>query len=135
MKIERFEDIEAWQLGRKLTKQVYVLTRNEPFSQDYALRDQIQRASGSIMHNIAEGFDSGSNLEFVRFLGYAKRSCTEIQSQLYVAIDQGYVSTEEFNTMYEMAEAARGKIAGFVKYLLEFEKKRNASKKSENRER
>ena len=81
--------------------------------------------------HIAEGFDSGSNLEFVRFLGYAKRSCTEIQSQLYIAIDQGYVSTEEFNTMYEMAETTRGKIAGFVKYLLEFEKKRKASKKSE----
>jgi four helix bundle protein len=101
MKIERFEDIEAWQLARKLTKQVYVLTCKEPFSRDYGLRDQIQRASGSVMHNIAEGFDSGSNLEFVRFLGYAKRSCTEIQSQLYIAIDQKYVSTEEFNTMYD----------------------------------
>lgn len=83
------------------------------------------------MHNIAEGFDSGSHLEFVRFFGYAKRLCTEIQSQLYIALDQGYVSAETFNTMYEMAETNRGKIAGFVKYLLEFEKKRKASRKSE----
>ncbi len=83
------------------------------------------------MHNIAEEFDSGSNLEFARFLGYAKRSCTEVQSQLYIATDQGYVSAEKFNTMYEMAEITRGKIAGFIKYLLEFEKKRKASKKPE----
>ena len=131
MKIERFEDVEAWQLGRKLTKRLYALMGDEPFSRDYALRDQIRRASGSIMHNIAEGFDSGSNLEFARFLGYAKRSCTEVQSQLYIALDQGYVSKEDFSALYEMAETPRGKIAGFVKYLLEFEKKRKAFKKSE----
>jgi len=83
------------------------------------------------MHNIAEGFDSGSNLEFVRFLGYAKRSCTEVQSQLYIAFDQEYVSKEEFDTLYEMAEITRSKTAGFVKYLLDFEKKRKVSRKSE----
>ena len=131
MKIERFEDITGWQLGRELTKNIYSLVRNTGFSRDYGLKDQIQRASGSIMHNIAEGFDSGSNLEFVRFLGYAKRSCTEVQSQLYIALDQEYVSKEQFDTLYEMAEIARSKIAGFIKYLLEFEKKRKASRKSE----
>ncbi len=83
------------------------------------------------MHNIAEGFDSGSNLEFTRFLGYAKRSCTEVQSQLYIALDQAYVSQEVFSALYEMAGTTRGKIAGFVKYLLDFEKKRKVLKKSE----
>ncbi len=110
MKIERFEDIEAWQLGRKLTNRVYALTGDEPFSRDYALRVQIRRASGSIMHDIAEGFDSGRNLEFARFLGYAKPSCTEVQSQLYIALDQAYVSQEVFSALYEMAGTTRGKI-------------------------
>ena len=87
MKIERFEDIEAWQLARQLTHKVYGLTRKAKFSRDFGLRGQIQDAAGSSMHNIAEGFDSETNPEFVRFLRYAKRSCTEIQSELYVAMD------------------------------------------------
>ncbi len=82
MKIERFEDIEAWQLGRQLTRLVYQATRQEGFTRDFGLKDQIQRASGSVMHNIAEGFDGGSNAEFIKFLRYSQRSCTEVQSQL-----------------------------------------------------
>ena len=134
MKIERFEDIEGWQLGRELTKQVYAATGRGNFSKDYGLRDQIQKAAGSIMHNIAEGFDAGGNGEFVRFLRYAKRSCTEVQSELYVALDQDYVARADFERLYEMARLTRSKIGAFIKYLLDFEKKKKESKKALNRE-
>jgi len=88
MGIEQFEDIEAWQLARELALKVYALTKNTKFAKDFGLRGQIQDAAGSSMHNIAEGFDSETNPEFIRFLRYAKRSCTEVQSQLYMALDQ-----------------------------------------------
>jgi four helix bundle protein len=117
VKIERFADIEGWQLGRILTREVYREVAAGPFSKDWALKDQIVRASGSIMHNIAEGFDGGSNAEFIRFLGYAHRSCTEVQSQLYVALDQNYIDAGRFNELYKMAAEARSKIGGFIKYL------------------
>ena len=80
----RFEDIEAWQLARELTLKVYNLTKKGKFARDFGLKGQIQDAAGSSMHNIAEGFDSETNPEFVRFLRYAKWSCTEVQSELYV---------------------------------------------------
>jgi len=124
LKIERFEDIEAWQVARELTRKIYLATLDGQFTKDYGLKNQIQQACGSIMHNIAEGFDAGSNAEFVKFLRYAKRSCTEVQSQLYVALDQNYLSKKEFDELYEMAEITRAKIGGFVKYLLEFDSKR-----------
>ena len=117
MAITRFEDIEAWQIGRELTRQVYVMTAEGAFAKDFGLRDQIQRASGSVMHNIAEGFDAGSNAEFVRFLRYAQRSCSEVQSQLYVAMDLNYISKSEFEQTYELAAKARAKTGAFIKYL------------------
>jgi len=92
MAIDRFEDIEAWQVGRELTRKIYEAARVERFARDFGLRDQVQRAAVSIMANIAEGFDSQSNKAFIQFLGYALRSATEVQSHLYVALDQGYVS-------------------------------------------
>ncbi|RPJ57366.1 MAG: four helix bundle protein [Acidobacteria bacterium] len=91
--IKRFEDIEAWQLARILAGKIYSLTRKEQFARDFGLRTQIQNAAGSSMHNIAEGFDSGTSVEFVRFLRYAKRSCAEVQSELYLALDLQYIST------------------------------------------
>ena len=103
MKIERFEDIEAWQLARELTRKVYRLTKKPGFAKDYGLKRQIQDAAGSSMHNIAEGFDSETNAEFIRFLRYAKRSCTEVQSELYVALDEEYISPNEFKDVYEQA--------------------------------
>jgi four helix bundle protein len=121
MKIERFEDIEAWQLTRDLTKTVYRLTKAAKFSQDYGLKRQIQEAAGSAMHNIAEGFDSETNAEFVRFLRYAKRSCTEVQSELYVAIDELYISDMEFKDAYEQARRTRAAIRGFINYLKKYE--------------
>ena len=96
MKIERFEDIEPWQLARELTRKVYRLTKKTRFAKDYGLKRQIQDAAGSSMHNIAEGFDSETNGEFMRSLRYAKRSCTEVQSELYVPLDEEYIAPSEF---------------------------------------
>jgi four helix bundle protein len=136
VKIERFEDIEGWQLGRQLAQRIYTVSTDREFSRDFALRDQIRRAAGSIMHNIAEGFDGGSNPEFIRFLGYAKRSCTEVQSQLYVALDQEYISNSEFEGLFEMSRLTRSKIGAFIKYLSDFEneRKRSAGSRSQVRE-
>jgi len=122
MKIERFEDIEAWQLARELTRKVYDLTKNPKFTRDFGLKRQIQDAAGSSMHNIAEGFDSETNPEFVRFLRYAKRSCTEVQSELYVALDQQYITEAEFQNVYDHAGRTRAAIRGFIKYLVSYKK-------------
>jgi len=121
MKIERFEDIEAWQLARELTRNVYRLTKRPGFAKDYGLKKQIQNAAGSSMHNIAEGFDSETNPEFIRFLRYAKRSCTEVQSELYVALDEEYISSDEFKDTYELAKRTRAAIRGFINYLMKYE--------------
>lgn len=118
MKITRFEDIEAWQISRELARLVYAVSKTSRFSRDYGLKDQITRAAGSAMHNIAEGFDAGSNAEFVKFLRYAQRSCTEVQSQLYVALDQDYVRKAQFEDLYSLTKVAHRKIGGFIKYLL-----------------
>ena len=124
MGIERFEDIEAWQLARELTRKVYGLTKKAKFARDFGLRRQIQDAAGSSMHNIAEGFDSETNHEFVRFLRYAKRSCTEVQSELYVAVDQQYITKAEFQDVYDYAGRTRAAIRGFIMYLLPYEQGR-----------
>ena len=118
MPIRRFEDIEGWQAARELTRQVYAVAQSGEFSKDYGLRDQITRAAGSTMHNIAEGFDGGSNAEFIKFLRYSQPSCSEVQSQLYVAQDQGYLSRDEFDAIYAQAELTHAKVGGFIRYLL-----------------
>ena len=118
MPIRRFEEIEGWQLARELTKQVYAVAMRGAFVKDFGLRDQITRASGSAMHNIAEGFDGGSNAEFVKFLRYSQRSCSEVQSQLYVALDQAYISQDEFDSIYVQAAKTHAKVGGFIRYLL-----------------
>jgi four helix bundle protein len=122
MKIERFEDIEAWQLARELARKVYDLTKKTEFARDFGLRGQIQDAAGSSMHNIAEGFDSETNPEFVRFLRYAKRSCTEVQSELYMALDQQFITDAEFEDVYDHAGRTRATIRGFIKYLVAYQK-------------
>ena len=128
MKIERFEDIEAWQLARELARKVYRLTKKPRFAKDYGLKRQIQDAAGSSMHNIAEGFDSETNAEFIRFLRYAKRSCTEVQSELYLAFDEEYVSTDEFKVVYEQARRTRAAIYGFIKYLKKYEENKTTNR-------
>ena len=118
MKIERFEEIQSWQLARELTKCIYHETQTYRFAKDYGLKDQIQRAAGSIMHNIAEGFDGGSNAEFAKFLRYAQRSASEVQSQLYIALDQNYISQTRFDELYELSGQVHAKIGGFIAYLI-----------------
>ena len=115
--IERFEDIEAWREARNLTHEIYRITGKGAFSTDFGLRDQIQRASVSIMANIAEGCDGGSNREFTRFLGYALRSTTEVQSHLYVALDQGYIDGPNFRVLYDLSVKVKNLTGGFIRYL------------------
>ena len=117
MAIERFEDIEAWKVARELSQKIYHATAQGQFTRDFGLRDQIQRAAVSIMANIAEGFDSQSNKAFIQFLGYSLRSATEVQSHLYVALDQRYVSREVFDDLYQRAVKAKSIIHGFMRYL------------------
>lgn len=115
--VKRFEDLTAWQEARKLAQEIYRLTKEGTFRRDFGLIDQIRRASVSVMNNIAEGFDSGSKAAFAQFLGYARRSGSEVQSCLYVALDQRYVSEGEFTEVYEGTERVRNLIAGFIGYL------------------
>ncbi len=115
--ITRFEDINAWQEARELVKQIYSLTRRDPFIKDYGLRDQIQRAAISTMANIAEGFDCDSNAEFARFLGIARRSAVEVQSLLYASLDVGYITREEFHSCYEQTAKTKGLIGGFKRVV------------------
>lgn len=110
MKIERFEDIEAWQLARELIRKMYGFTKESKFSKDYGLTRQIRNAAWSSMHNIAEGFDSESNAEFIGFLRYSKRSCTEVQSELYVVLDEKYISSKELKDVYEQARRTRAAV-------------------------
>ncbi len=93
--MKQFEDLDVWQLARKLTNRIYQLTRSRDFSRDHGLCNQIQRASVSVMSNIAEGFERGGNREFSQYLSIAKGSCGEVRCQLYIACDQGYVTREE----------------------------------------
>jgi four helix bundle protein len=117
MNLERFEDIQAWQAARELTRLVYALSNKGEFSRDFGLRDQIRGAATSVMANIAEGFDCDTDDEFRRFLGYARRSATEVQSHGYTALDQGYINDSEFKRLYAKASDAKSLIGGFVRYL------------------
>lgn len=114
--IERFEDIRAWQEAPVLTQMVYEVSTRDTFARDFRLRGQIQGAAGSVMHNIAEGFDSGSDREFIRFLIYARRSATEVQSQLYIALDQGYLHNSN-SLRSNKATEVKKLINGFIGYL------------------
>ena len=116
-KIEKFEDILAWQKARELTREVYAHSKVGTFARDFGLRDQIQRASVSVMGNIAEGFERGGDREFVQFLSQSKGSCGEVQSHLYVALDQHYVTQLQFNQLYGCADETGKLIGGFMKYL------------------
>jgi four helix bundle protein len=116
-KIEKFEDIVAWQKARELTKSVYGQTEGSQFAKDFGLKDQIQRASVSIMSNVAEGFDRGGDKEFIQFLSMSKGSCGEVKSHLYVALDQQYVTPAEFTNLYNTADEVGRLLSGFMAYL------------------
>ena len=115
--IKRFEEIKVWQEARELAKMVYNATSQGGFAKDFGLRDQSQRASVSVGSNIAEGFARYGNKEFVKFLWIAKGSATEVQSQLYTAMDVGYITDEEFKTIYEKAESCNLLIYRFIRSL------------------
>ncbi len=117
MKIERFEDLEVWQLSRELVKSIYKLTSGAKFSKDFGLANQIQRSAVSIMSNIAEGFERKSKKEFISFLSIAKGSCGELRSQLYIGLDLSYINKDEFHENCQLAEKISKSLAGFMKYL------------------
>lgn len=133
MKIEKFEDIEAWQEARVLCRMVYEVISVGDFAKSYAIKDQIDRSSGSVMDNIAEGFDGGSNPEFIRFLGYAQRSASEVKSQLYRAVDRGLIDQEEFDRISKQATLAHSKIGGFIRYLKSSEATKNKEQRTKNK--
>ncbi|MFY9611838.1 MAG: four helix bundle protein [Blastocatellia bacterium] len=115
--IRKFEDIEAWQKARELTRAAYDCSKKGLFAKDFGLKDQMRRASVSVMSNIAEGFERGGTAEFLQFLCIAKGSAGEVQSQLYVALDQQYISEEEFKSVKALPESTKRLIGGLLSYL------------------
>ncbi len=116
-KIASFEEIESWKLARRLTKEIYRLTSEGQFSLDFGLKDQIRRASVSILSNIAEGFERGGDKEFSQFLAIAKGSCGELRSQLYVALDQRYIDPDRFRSLLQLATEISQLLSGLMRYL------------------
>src|SRR6058998_3482362 len=116
-RIRKFEDIESWKRARKLANEIYRVTTVGKFTRDFGLRDQIRRASVSILSNIAEGFERGGDKEFLQFLSVAKGSCGETRAQLYVALDQGYILEPKFGELYGMSVETSRIISGFMTYL------------------
>ena len=114
IKITRFEELIAWQRSRELFKMIQQLTSQRPLNENYALRGQMTRSSLSVMSNIAEGFDRGGNKEFIQFLYISKGSCSELRSQLYAAKDAGYLSQEDFKTLYNLAEEVSRILQGLI---------------------
>jgi len=119
--IQKFEEIEAWQKGRELTRRIYLLTSQGGFARDFTLKDQIKRSAISITSNIAEGFERGGNREFIQFLSTAKGSASELKSQLYVALDAEYLTKEEFDQLHQQTQSILSLLGGFIKYLQQSE--------------
>jgi four helix bundle protein len=116
-RITRFEDIESWKRARGFANDIYRTTATGKFARDFALRDQIRRAVISVLSNIAEGFERGGDNEFLQFLSVAKGSCGEARAQLYVALDQSYITPSEFEFLSISANEVSQLIAGLMKYL------------------
>jgi four helix bundle protein len=114
---KKFEEIEAWQRARQLTMRIYKISRKTPFARDFGLRDQIRRASVSIMSNIAEGYDRSGTGEFIQFLATAKGSAAEVKCQLYVALDQDYIDRRTFVELANLATETGNMIGGLINYL------------------
>ncbi len=130
--VKRFADLEVWRESRKLVKCIYTFTLNSSFSKDFTLKDQILRSSSSVMDNIAEGFDRDGNKEFIHFLTISKASLSETKSQLYRAMDFGYITKEVFQKNYELADKIGMQIGGFIKYLKQSEYKGNKFKEPDS---
>lgn len=116
-RITRFEDLQSWKKARELANAIYDLTGHRAFARDPRLCAQIQASAGSVMHNIAEGFDSGTNPEFMRFLKIARRSASEVQSQLYLAIDRAYIEQGDLAVAHGLATEVKRLINGMIGYL------------------
>ena len=116
-KIEQFEDLQVWQSARELAKLIHITTQGEKISRDYSLKDQMNRSAGSIMDNIAEGFDRGGKKELIQFLYVAKGSAAELRSQLYRALDKMYLVEENFNNLQLKTLEVSKQLSGFIKYL------------------
>ena len=117
MTVRNFEDLEIWKLARELANRIYAATAKGDFARDFGLRDQIRRASVSVLSNIAEGFERGGNQEFLQFLAIAKGSCGEVRCQLYVALDQGYVIREEAEKLIDLHKKLSIMIHKFMEHL------------------
>jgi len=117
MKLTRFEELEGWQEARKLVKKIYALTDNDKYKKDFRLSGQIQAASASIMANIAEGFIRRSDKEFTQFLFITMSSAAEVQSHLYIALDQHYINQKQFDEIYDQTDKTSMIISGLIKYL------------------
>lgn len=115
--INKFEDIEAWQLARKLANDIYEVIAIGTFARDFELRNQISAASGSVMDNIAEGFGRGGRNEFLNFLGIASGSLNETESQLYRALDRKHINKDQFDNLYNLADQTGNKLGRFIQYL------------------
>lgn len=115
--VKHFEDLEAWQTARQLTRLVYTLSNEGPFAKDYTLRDQMRRAAVSILSNIAEGFESRTRAQMVDFLGRAKASAGEVRAQSYVAMDLDYLTQTEFENLHDLADKVVRQLHRFIAYL------------------
>lgn len=115
--IRTFEELEVWKEARVLSFQIFQFTLTEPVCHDFKFRDQIRSAAGSVMDNIAEGFERSGRLEFINFLGFAKGSAGEVRSQLYRALDQQYISDDVFKVLHDKFERLGKQIAAFIAYL------------------
>ena len=116
-KLERFEKLQSWQKARQPANLIYDLTEHPQFSKDFRLSGQIQDAASSVMHNIAEGFDAGTNPEFIRFLKMSRRSASEVQSELYLALDRKYIKQDELTAAYNLATETKRLVNGMIGYL------------------
>src|SRR5262245_19705929 len=114
---KRFEDLEVWQKAKELTHLIYKLSSLGSFSRDFGLRDQMRRASVSIMSNIAEGFESQTQALFIQYLWRAKGSAGELRAQLYIAFEQGYLAEDEFKSVFSLSEICSKQLARFIQYL------------------
>ena len=128
-KIDRFEDLEVWQLAREICHDLENLFNSTPLGKRYSMLNQMDRSSGSVMDNIAEGFGRGGNLEFRNFLGYSKGSSTELKSQLYRAMDKKLISSDEFDSLTEKCDILNAKLGSFINYLSKTEFKGTKFKK------
>jgi len=115
--ITRFEDIQAWKTARQLTRRIYDVSNQGAFARDFGLRDQMRRASVSILSNIAEGFESRTRPLFIDYLGRAKASAGELRAQLYVAQDVGYIDQPTFAALYDQTDKCSRQLSRFITYL------------------